>query len=588
MHVYRLAVALIILATPLFAENVTVSLKSAHGKYLVALPNGAAEADRKQASTWEKWVLANSNGGPLVAGSRVTLLSAHNRYLVSEKNGSALANREVAGPWETWVISGTNGGSVGHCSSVKLRGAHGGYLVAESNGRANSNRQVAGPWEHWTIEFEGKPPCWQIGPELFPGFYEHVGSLAGQHPTSGEVEYTFYEAYSFETVPIATHVQGLGWSGSRNHTSAWAITHNAIPIGPSKSILMLCNDPTIYTDSEDRECWHHRIGDDVHGGGGTQIIGDVLVTSDEGKAPILYDIRDLANPVPLACRFPSDYGGAAGLAWYDDLNVHVAVFGSGGSDRLLVSNGRPLDSDACIFTPVATENPLGPPGEGMSQLFYDRDNKLLVSLGGSGDDNGDNQKLFYQRFRLERQPSGAWSVVDKQGEVSIPLRRPSNGYGPNLRWGGTARMYDNGFDVVLAANTLSGFRIDPDLQINVYNCSACSENSSGLKVMINSVHCIETTESTGEDEVYLTTNSGVRLPAGNESYHDINDGETWHPNLALASNSEIKITLMEYDTSNDRDQIGEIRVQVSKAPGSYSETLEGDDGKYKVSYEVHN
>ncbi|HIG73273.1 MAG TPA: hypothetical protein EYQ24_01440 [Bacteroidetes bacterium] len=105
-----------------------------------------------------------------------------------------------------------------------------------------------------------------------------------------------------------------------------------------------------------------------------------------------------------------------------------------------------------------------------------------------------------------------------------------------------------------------------------------------IRVRVTSVKCVETTEW-GEDEVYLTVD-GTRYPAGNESYHDINDGESWSVGASATSTSAVTLTLLEYDTTDDRDLIGTITVPIQKIHGTYTDTLRGDDGVYEITYQV--
>ena len=52
----------------------TVSLRSVHGKYLSAQPDGRAEWNRDHASTWEHFHVENR-------GDKIALKGAHGMYL---------------------------------------------------------------------------------------------------------------------------------------------------------------------------------------------------------------------------------------------------------------------------------------------------------------------------------------------------------------------------------------------------------------------------------------------------------------------------------------------------------------------------
>lgn len=85
-----------------------VALRSAHGPFVVAEADGSAWANRLQVGAWETWTVVN----PYEAGSTeivrvrdaVALRSVHGRYLVAEPDGRANADRSQIGSWETWRI----------------------------------------------------------------------------------------------------------------------------------------------------------------------------------------------------------------------------------------------------------------------------------------------------------------------------------------------------------------------------------------------------------------------------------------------------------------------------------------------------
>ena len=64
-------------------------MKGAHGKFLVAGRDGAANANSRVARTWESFQVIPQGG------NKFAFKSHHNKYLVAEKNGKLNANR----PW---------------------------------------------------------------------------------------------------------------------------------------------------------------------------------------------------------------------------------------------------------------------------------------------------------------------------------------------------------------------------------------------------------------------------------------------------------------------------------------------------------
>ena len=117
----------------------TVSLRSVHGKYLSAQPDGRAEWNRDHASTWEYFQVEQRHNG------KIALKGAHGMYLSAQHDGSVQINRREAPPggWEEFTVE-DRGNNV-----VCLKSCHGKYLSAQQNGTAQWNRDHAprGGWE---------------------------------------------------------------------------------------------------------------------------------------------------------------------------------------------------------------------------------------------------------------------------------------------------------------------------------------------------------------------------------------------------------------------------------------------------------
>ena len=121
-----------------------VALRSVHGKYLSAQPDGRAEWNRDHASDWEYFHLEKRQGG------KVALKGAHGMYVSAQPDGSVQINRGAAPPggWEEFTVE-DRGNDV-----VCLKSCHGKYLSAQQNGTAQWNRDHAprGGWEEIQIE----------------------------------------------------------------------------------------------------------------------------------------------------------------------------------------------------------------------------------------------------------------------------------------------------------------------------------------------------------------------------------------------------------------------------------------------------
>ena len=117
----------------------TVSLRSVHGKFLSAQPDGSAQWNRDVASVWEYFHLEKRQGG------KITLKGAHGMYVSAQPDGSVQINRKAApqGGWEEFTVE-DRGNNI-----VCLKSCHGKYFSAQQDGTAQWNRDHAprGGWE---------------------------------------------------------------------------------------------------------------------------------------------------------------------------------------------------------------------------------------------------------------------------------------------------------------------------------------------------------------------------------------------------------------------------------------------------------
>jgi len=75
--------------------------------YLRASSNGNLHAKSSAINFFEKFTLLNhsDNSGCLKNGDSVSLKSAHNKYVVAESNGDSNANRSSVGSWERFTVT---------------------------------------------------------------------------------------------------------------------------------------------------------------------------------------------------------------------------------------------------------------------------------------------------------------------------------------------------------------------------------------------------------------------------------------------------------------------------------------------------
>ena len=127
----------------------TVSLRSVHGKFLSAQPDGRAEWNRDVALDWELFNVEPRTGG------KIALKGIHGMYVSAQPDGSVQINRRAAPPggWEEFTVE-ERGNNV-----ICLKSCHGKYLSAQQDGTAQWNRDHAPPggWEDIQIVPKATP-----------------------------------------------------------------------------------------------------------------------------------------------------------------------------------------------------------------------------------------------------------------------------------------------------------------------------------------------------------------------------------------------------------------------------------------------
>ena len=121
-----------------------ISLKSVHGKYLNATPEGRAQWDDDVAHVGEYFRVEQRQNG------KIALMSAFDMYVSAQPDGSVEINRREAPPggWEEFTVEYRSN------DVVCLKSCHGKYLSAQQDGTAQWNRDHApiGGWEEIQIE----------------------------------------------------------------------------------------------------------------------------------------------------------------------------------------------------------------------------------------------------------------------------------------------------------------------------------------------------------------------------------------------------------------------------------------------------
>ncbi len=120
-----------------FPEN--FFLKSCHGKYLIASPDGKAKWDVSKPTNSCKIHLVQAGEG------KYGLQSVYGKFLSAQPNGSVEWNRDKLLDWETWVVESKG-------ERIALKSHHKKYLSAQPDGRVEANRPEAREWETFIVE----------------------------------------------------------------------------------------------------------------------------------------------------------------------------------------------------------------------------------------------------------------------------------------------------------------------------------------------------------------------------------------------------------------------------------------------------
>ena len=132
-------------------QAATITLKSAHGRYLTVDTTGVVKADAEVVGPWEVFTVE-----PL-DGDEAALKTAHGTYLTAAREDperTPEARATSIGPWEAWRVVTTDDGR------VAWLGEHGGFLTAASDYTVRCEATEPNEWERWTSD----PTEWWIDP----------------------------------------------------------------------------------------------------------------------------------------------------------------------------------------------------------------------------------------------------------------------------------------------------------------------------------------------------------------------------------------------------------------------------------------
>jgi hypothetical protein len=135
--------------------NVSFSIRSAHGKFLSAQPEGHLTAVANN-DAWEKYTIE-----PVKAGERVfRIKGAHGQFLCVEGETKVMANRKEAAQWESFeLVAAPDSNPFDGEFKGALKSKHTNkFLSAQPDGRLEANREKQGEWETFTFKTESNHP----------------------------------------------------------------------------------------------------------------------------------------------------------------------------------------------------------------------------------------------------------------------------------------------------------------------------------------------------------------------------------------------------------------------------------------------
>jgi len=131
-------------ALPKMSSNETkrVAIKSCHGSYLRAYPDGRIDCKPGPGhADWEHFSFVK------IDDCKIGLKSHHNKYLCAEDNGSLVCNRDGCSGWEAFELL-----SLGE-NRYALKAWHGRYLTFTNGNTVQSNTDQLNAWEIVYLEF---------------------------------------------------------------------------------------------------------------------------------------------------------------------------------------------------------------------------------------------------------------------------------------------------------------------------------------------------------------------------------------------------------------------------------------------------
>jgi len=117
-----------------------IALKTAHGKYVAARPDGEMEADRDVRSDWETFTVHQGDD------HKIALESHHGKYAACEPHHIVKADREKPNTWESfgWVAN--------EDGTIALLCHTGKYWNVPPSGELKAESPFIGSWEQFQVE----------------------------------------------------------------------------------------------------------------------------------------------------------------------------------------------------------------------------------------------------------------------------------------------------------------------------------------------------------------------------------------------------------------------------------------------------
>ncbi|HPJ29788.1 MAG TPA: beta/gamma crystallin-related protein [Methanothrix sp.] len=149
-----------------------IALRSYHGKYLMTRPDGSMIADRGYHDAWEHYAVVRSGASKhqshLSYGDVISLKSTHGKFLSAWPDGRCAFDKDWTKEWEQFVIvragKTEDKNFVSSGDVIGLKSYHNKFMSAWPDGRCAIDKEWLKEWESWTVGLFSRPDGAVVSP----------------------------------------------------------------------------------------------------------------------------------------------------------------------------------------------------------------------------------------------------------------------------------------------------------------------------------------------------------------------------------------------------------------------------------------